>query len=219
MNELFVQQFRRRFNISLLLLVGAGSFMTSQVKAQPIETQQVETQQAINLTVEVTNLRNQEGNVCFKLFSGSEGFPNDDDSALQRTCVAIDNLTALPSALGSASEPDLDTETSETSTDPTPSSTESMTEPADTVEAAPENASDATFRYTFENLPAGNYAVAIYHDRNADERLNRTLFSIPAVGYGFSNDAPANFGPAEFEDAVFALEESNNTIQIRMRYP
>jgi uncharacterized protein (DUF2141 family) len=201
MNKRFVQQ----FNIGLFLLVGMGSLYgvnqaiaqgetqpaqaqpteTQEIEAQEIETQPTEAQSTTTLTVEVANLRNQEGNVCFKLFSGSDGFPNDDDSALQRTCVAIDSLTeSNETAIGSASE------------NTTP-----------------------LFRYTFENLAVGNYAIAIYHDRNSDERLNRTLFGIPAEGYGFSNDAPANFGPAKFDDAVFALQEPNSTIQIRMRYP
>lgn len=41
------------------------------------------------LNIVVTGLRNAEGQVCVKLFSGSAGFPNDDDSAVQRQCVAI----------------------------------------------------------------------------------------------------------------------------------
>lgn len=48
-----------------------------------------------NLTVEVVGLQSQEGNVCFKLFSGSQGFPNDNDSTVQRACVAI-AATASP---------------------------------------------------------------------------------------------------------------------------
>ncbi len=41
------------------------------------------------LNVVINGLRNAEGQVCVKLFSGSAGFPNDDDSAVQRQCVAI----------------------------------------------------------------------------------------------------------------------------------
>jgi uncharacterized protein (DUF2141 family) len=182
-----------QFTLGLFLLVGMGSLYganqaIAQVETQEIEAQPTEAQSTTTLTVEVANLRNQEGNVCLKLFSSGDGFPNDDDSALERTCVAID-------------QPIEPTEADELA-----------------IDAASENTAPL-FRYTFENLAVGNYAVAIYHDRNRDERLNRTLFGIPAEGYGFSNDAPANFGPAKFDDAVFAVEEPNRTIQIRMRYP
>lgn len=42
-----------------------------------------------NLTVEVDGLRNQSGELCLKLFSGSRGFPNSNESALKRQCVKI----------------------------------------------------------------------------------------------------------------------------------
>ncbi|MEP0983001.1 DUF2141 domain-containing protein [Leptolyngbya sp. FACHB-17] len=34
------------------------------------------------LTVEVNGLRNQKGIVCFSLFSGEQGFPNESDRAI-----------------------------------------------------------------------------------------------------------------------------------------
>ncbi|MBD2459959.1 DUF2141 domain-containing protein [Oscillatoria sp. FACHB-1407] len=128
-----------------------------------------------NLTVQVENLRNQEGNLCLKVFSASRGFPNDNDSAVERTCVAIASIS-------------------------------------------PENPDDP-LRYTFENLTSGTYAVAIYHDRNSDEVLNRGAFGAPTEGYGFSNDAPADIGPARFEDAIFLVAGPETTVQIQMRYP
>ena len=38
-----------------------------------------------NITVEVQGLRTQEGNICFKIFNGSQGFPNNNDRASQST--------------------------------------------------------------------------------------------------------------------------------------
>jgi uncharacterized protein (DUF2141 family) len=176
------------------------------------------------LTIEVNALRNQEGNVCLKLFASGEGFPNNDDYALQITCVPIapDPVTEssasgeTPTSLEPATESSDDmmadqTVLSGTIPGETPSSSESAPDP---VASTP-----LSFRYSFENLPYGTYAVAIYHDRNRDERLNRGLFGMPEEGYGFSNDAPASFGPADFDDAVFALETLDTTIQIKMRYP
>lgn len=152
--------------LSLLILAVLGScFWHPPADAQLIG----------NLVVQVEGLRSREGNVCLKVFSGSRGFPNDNDNAVQRACVAI----APPS-------PD----------DP-----------------------DAPFQHTFENLPLGTYAIAIYHDSNGDEQLNRGTFGAPIEGYGFSNDAPADIGPARFGDAIFLVAGHETTIQIQMRYP
>jgi len=191
-----------RFKLLLLAIVSsmtAGSLgSTHLAQAQPTEGLSTEESSTGNVTIEVNALRNQEGNVCLKLFDNSEGFPNDDESALQKTCVPIEAATGVA--------PDTDASESESVSEP-------VSEPVPTISASP------SFRYTFENLAYGNYAVAIYHDRNSNERLNRGLFGIPEEGYGFSNDAPANLGPADFDDAVFAVESADITIPIRMRYP
>lgn len=42
-----------------------------------------------NLIVKVNRLNNQKGEVCFKLFSGSKGFPYSNESAVERQCVKI----------------------------------------------------------------------------------------------------------------------------------
>jgi uncharacterized protein (DUF2141 family) len=65
----------------------------------------------------------------------------------------------------------------------------------------------------------GAYAVAIYHDANADRDFNRTLVGLPAEGYGFSNDAPTKTGLPAFKQARFLATAKDTTIRIRMRYP
>jgi uncharacterized protein (DUF2141 family) len=40
---------------------------------------------------------------------------------------------------------------------------------------------------TFDDLPAGKYAVSIYQDRNGNEKIDTTIFGIPTEKYGFSN--------------------------------
>ncbi|MEP0917502.1 DUF2141 domain-containing protein [Leptolyngbya sp. DQ-M1] len=39
------------------------------------------------LTVEINGLRNQKGIVCFSLFSGEQGFPNESDRAIASRSV------------------------------------------------------------------------------------------------------------------------------------
>ena len=67
-------------------------------------------------------------------------------------------------------------------------------------------------------LKPGYYAVAIYHDENADHDFNRTLIA-PREGYGFSNDAPANFALPSFKATRFGLGAGGGEIRVRTRYP
>lgn len=48
-----------------------------------------------NLIVEVDSLNNQKGEVCFKLFSGSRGFPDGNESAIKRQCVKNANNPSI----------------------------------------------------------------------------------------------------------------------------
>ena len=60
---------------------------------------------------------------------------------------------------------------------------------------------------TFEGLPAGEYAIQYFHDENDDRKLDTNIFGSPTEGYGFSNNAEPNFGPASYEDMVFSVLE------------
>ena len=61
--------------------------------------------------------------------------------------------------------------------------------------------------FVIPDLPEGNYAIATFHDENGNGELDTNLFGVPTEGYGFSNDAPSRFGPAEFEAASFAVDK------------
>jgi len=67
-------------------------------------------------------------------------------------------------------------------------------------------------------LPPGTYAVAVYHDENANQDFDRTRVGMPAEGFGFSNDAPTRFGLPSFDAVRFSLPASGRTIKVRMRY-
>lgn len=64
----------------------------------------------------------------------------------------------------------------------------------------------------------GVYAIAVYHDANADQDFNRTAVGMPAEGFGFSNDAPATFGLPSFSSVRFSTKAGENAVAIQMRY-
>jgi len=71
--------------------------------------------------------------------------------------------------------------------------------------------------YTFKNIPEGVYAVTVYHDENANGKLDKNFIGFPKEGTGISNDAKGFLGPPAFEDAKFTLKK-DKTVTIRIHY-
>ena len=63
----------------------------------------------------------------------------------------------------------------------------------------------------FDNIPAGNYAIAIFLDENDNYILDRNLFGIPKEKYGFSNNVLPALRAATFEESVFSLTDFKRT--------
>ena len=61
--------------------------------------------------------------------------------------------------------------------------------------------------YTFDDLPEGEYALAIYQDENRNKILDKNLLGIPTEIYGFSNNARRNFSAPSFQEAKFKLNK------------
>ncbi len=71
----------------------------------------------------------------------------------------------------------------------------------------------------FLNLPAGEYAVATYHDENADGKLNENFMGKPKEGTGVSKNAFHNFSAPGFDDNKFMLENNGRVnIEMKLRY-
>ncbi|MEO1378018.1 MAG: DUF2141 domain-containing protein [Cyanobacteria bacterium J06635_10] len=70
----------------------------------------------------------------------------------------------------------------------------------------------------FPDLKAGNYAVAVIHDVNGDNTLNRNVLSIPTEGFGFSNNPKILTGPPKFGESAVFIAGSNTDIQVQLQY-
>lgn len=75
-----------------------------------------------------------------------------------------------------------------------------------------------TVRLTLPDLPPGTYAVQAHHDENLNRDIDRSFFGTPREGIGFSNDAPMNFGPPEFDAAAVQVDAHPVAITFRLRY-
>jgi uncharacterized protein (DUF2141 family) len=69
-----------------------------------------------------------------------------------------------------------------------------------------------------DNLPAGTYAIALFHDENENSVLDQGFMGIPKEDYGFSNNAHGGlFGPPKFSKAAFdVVEGQDNSIRVEM---
>lgn len=60
-------------------------------------------------------------------------------------------------------------------------------------------------RLVFDGIAAGEFAVSMFHDENANATLDRNFLGIPKEGWGTSRDAKASFGPPSYSDARVLL--------------
>ena len=66
-------------------------------------------------------------------------------------------------------------------------------------------------------VPAGDYALSVIHDENANGRLD-TRFGIPSEGVGFSRNPRLMFGPPSFAAARFALASGSADQKVTVKY-
>jgi uncharacterized protein (DUF2141 family) len=120
------------------------------------------------LTVQVTGIRGNQGNLCYKVFATAQGFPNGDEGAIKRQCSKI---------------------------------------------------SGDSMSFDIGNLRSGSYAVALYHDKNGNNKFDRNLVGMPTEAYGFSQNPKVTNRAPSFGDCLVLLAGSGLTTQIRMQYP
>ena len=78
-------------------------------------------------------------------------------------------------------------------------------------------ASQTKIEWQIENLAYGQYAIAVYHDKNKNGKLDTNMLGIPLEEYGFSNNARSRFGPASWSQAKFTVNERNAVHRILLK--
>ena len=67
-----------------------------------------------------------------------------------------------------------------------------------------------------KDLPAGDYAFAIYHDANGNGKLDMNAVGMPVEDYAFSNNALANRGAPAYEDARFQVPAGGAAVSVNL---
>jgi uncharacterized protein (DUF2141 family) len=72
-----------------------------------------------------------------------------------------------------------------------------------------------TTRLVINDLPIGNYALAVFHDENNNRELDTNWLGIPSEDVGFSNSRMKTFGPPSFKECAIPLD-SNSEITVTL---
>ena len=74
-----------------------------------------------------------------------------------------------------------------------------------------------TRQLSFSGFPPGDYALTVFHDENANGKLDMTL-GIPREGFGFSRNPVVRFGPPRYENVVIRLGSGITPMRLRLQY-
>lgn len=63
----------------------------------------------------------------------------------------------------------------------------------------------------------GDYAIAIYHDENANGNFDKTGLGLPKEPWGISNNPKVRFKAPTVDEATFPVSESGAAVEIKLR--
>ena len=70
---------------------------------------------------------------------------------------------------------------------------------------------------TFRGVPPGRYALAVFHDANANRKLD-TVLGIPREGFAFSRNPAIRFGAPRFEEVSIEIAPGFARSSVRLQY-
>lgn len=61
------------------------------------------------------------------------------------------------------------------------------------------------------------YAVAVYHDKNANKAFDKNALGLPAEPFGLSNNPTIRFAPPDIADTLFKVAQDGATVEIDLK--
>jgi uncharacterized protein (DUF2141 family) len=62
----------------------------------------------------------------------------------------------------------------------------------------------------------GDYAIAVYHDKNANEAFDKNFIGFPAEPWGISNNPKVTLSPPSVEEALFSVDADGADVEIHL---
>ncbi|WP_026838209.1 DUF2141 domain-containing protein [Gillisia sp. JM1] len=75
---------------------------------------------------------------------------------------------------------------------------------------------DGVASVTFKDLPPGTYAISCFHDKNGNSQMDFEPTGMPLEPYGVSNNKIDYYGPPQWKDAKFELENKSLNMTIKL---
>ncbi|CAL2064630.1 DUF2141 domain-containing protein [Tenacibaculum sp. 190524A05c] len=83
------------------------------------------------------------------------------------------------------------------------------------IQVAESKIEDGKCKIFFENVPAGEYAITCFHDKNSNGKMDFQSNGMPLEDYGASNNV-MNFGPPQYDDAKFTITDKDVSLDIKL---
>lgn len=77
---------------------------------------------------------------------------------------------------------------------------------------------DGRASISLADVPVGDYAIAVVHDENGNNKLDTSWIGMPREGIGTSNNAKGRMGPPKYRDAKFAVTADGAVQAIKIAY-
>lgn len=71
-------------------------------------------------------------------------------------------------------------------------------------------------QWLIRDLPPGDYALVLVHDKNGNHDMDRNMLGIPEEPYAFSNNATGFMGAPGFDKAKFTVREGMKVVTVRL---
>jgi uncharacterized protein (DUF2141 family) len=79
------------------------------------------------------------------------------------------------------------------------------------------NAESQEVEWKINDIPYGEYAIAVFHDENQNGEFDLGLLGISRETYGFSNNVKAFFGPPKWDKVKVIITNSTEEVAIELR--
>ena len=77
--------------------------------------------------------------------------------------------------------------------------------------------SNQSSEYVFKDIPYGEYAIKLFHDKNGNSKLDKNFFGGPKEPYGFSNNIQKKLSQPAWESVMFKVDSGNVTQKIEVK--
>ncbi|HLO43620.1 MAG TPA: DUF2141 domain-containing protein [Leadbetterella sp.] len=69
---------------------------------------------------------------------------------------------------------------------------------------------------SFTDIPYGEYAIAVFQDKNQNQKIDKNLVGYPTEPFGFSKNFKPKFSEPEFSDCNVVISPTTNTFTIKL---